>query len=316
MREQAAEPAWVFRLCLREILDAHLEILPVCIDRAHHDFVSQHEFQVDLVRRHFELAISSSHAGQNEDPVLAQSLHAFEYNRGGSGRFKYEIQRSVLPGAFENRQLQGRNVARANCLDQVGVQAGPRIAAKRRDIQPSQTKGQGREQPDGSGAHHCRASRAPDAQTPLDFVGLSDPLLDHRSRFQKNAYLFEPLRNFDEVLRVLDIVFRQESMAQVDPSFVIRAVGRHVVGSDPVVDAGSWPPHGRDDVVAGTQLRHVGAHLLYSPEAFVSDHQVIETFRWSAVFGGVDFFVCAVNADAQTKILSGSSDYDCWEVIG
>src|SRR5207248_893274 len=57
--------------------------------------------------------------------------------------------------------------------------------------------------------------------------------------------------------------------------------------------------HSRDHVVSGLELRDVRTNRFDAAETFMSDDQIIESRRRSAVFCGIDLFVGAVHADAQ-----------------
>ena len=91
----------------------------------------------------------------------------------------------------------------------------------------------------------------------------------------------------------------QEAVQQVDAALVVRLVGRHVVGADPVVYAGAGSAHGRRYVVAGAQVAHVRPHLEHAPERLVARDQKVVALRGGAVLSGVDLPVRPVHSDAQ-----------------
>src|SRR5437899_9006841 len=74
MREEPREPPRILRLGLRHVADAQLEVLAVRVDRADHDLVAEHEFEIDLVGGHFHLAVATGYAGEDKHAVLAESL--------------------------------------------------------------------------------------------------------------------------------------------------------------------------------------------------------------------------------------------------
>ena len=88
-------------------------------------------------------------------------------------------------------------------------------------------------------------------------------------------------------------------MSKVDPPLVIHIVSRHVRCADRVVDALARPAHGGDDEVAWLELGDRGSNLFDLTEPFVAGHQEVVSLRRRAVFGGVDFLVRAIDADAQ-----------------
>ena len=111
--------------------------------------------------------------------------------------------------------------------------------------------------------------------------------------------MLESLRHFDDELNVIDVILGQISVTQVDAALVVDVVGGHVVGADEVVNTLAGAAHGGDDIVAGLHFGDIRPDRFDLAKAFVADDEVIVSGRRCAVFGGVDFFVGAVNADAQ-----------------
>ena len=70
----------------------------------------------------------------------------------------------------------------------------------------------------------------------------------------------------------LDAVSARDAEGFFTHSLVVRLVGGHVVGDDPVVDAAARTPHGRNYVVAGDKAAHVGSDLQHTPERLVACH--------------------------------------------
>jgi hypothetical protein len=91
----------------------------------------------------------------------------------------------------------------------------------------------------------------------------------------------------------------QEAVQQVDAALVVRLVGGHVVGADPVVDAVTGPTHRSYHVVAGFKIPYVGPDLQHAPERLVTGDQDIVALGCHAVLGIVDLLVCPVHAYAQ-----------------
>ena len=88
-------------------------------------------------------------------------------------------------------------------------------------------------------------------------------------------------------------------MAEIDATLEVGVVGGHVLQADPVVDARSWAPYGRYNVVACLEVRNLWSCLLDHAEALMPDDQVVVTGWRRAVLGGVDLLVGTVDADTE-----------------
>ena len=104
--QQPAEPAGVLSLGLRHVADPHLEVLAVGVDRAHHHLISEHELQVDLIRRDFDRPIAAGDAGEDEHAILAERLHTLEHNGRVTRRLEDQVEGAVLARAFQDRQIR------------------------------------------------------------------------------------------------------------------------------------------------------------------------------------------------------------------
>ncbi len=140
MRHQPAEPAGEGRFGHREVAYPELEVLAVGVDRPDHHLVAEDEVEVDPISRNLELPIAAGHARKHEHPVLAERLHRLEGKRGVAGRFEDQIEGAMLHRALEQRQIERREVACAERLDQIGVEVRLGRASEDRDLEAAQTK--------------------------------------------------------------------------------------------------------------------------------------------------------------------------------
>src|SRR5207248_3081876 len=74
-RDQPLEDAGPLPLGLLEMLDPHLEVAAVGIDRPERQAVAEDHLQVDNVRRDLDLAIARRHTGEAEDAVGPELGH-------------------------------------------------------------------------------------------------------------------------------------------------------------------------------------------------------------------------------------------------
>ena len=192
-----------------------------------------------------------------------------------------------------------RYISRAKFFDEVCVQIRLGSARERGHVQTPQAQNQRGQQTDGAGAHDRSLARPPHFQPALNLVSLVDSFLHHGGRLEQHADVLESLRHLHDELDIIDVVFRQIPVAQVDAALVVRVVGGHVVGADQVIDALAGAAHGGDDVVAGLHFGDIRPDGFDLAEALVADDQEVVSGRRRAVFGGVDFFVGSVHADAQ-----------------
>src|SRR5262249_40960529 len=156
-----------------------------------------------------------------------------------------------------------------------GVQVRLAGQAEDGDVDPAQPQQQRGQQADRAGAQHGGPPRSPDPQPALDLVRLGDALLADGDRLQPHADVFQASGYRDDELGIVDEVLRQIAVAQVDTSFVLGVVGRHVVGADQVVDAHTRSADRRYDIVTGCHLGDVRADLDDLAEALVPEHQKV-----------------------------------------
>src|SRR6185369_18008726 len=109
----------------------------------------------------------------------------------------------------------------------------------------------------------------------------------------------EPLGNFDDEVGVIHVIFGQVTMAQINATFVVSRIRRHIVGPDHVVNAVARPPNSCNNIVSGFQLADIGPNRFNLAEAFMTDDEVVESRGSSTVLGGVDLFVSSIDTYAQ-----------------
>src|SRR6185369_9321978 len=163
----------------------------------------------------------------------------------------------------------------------------------------AQSQNQSCEQPDRARSHHRRSSRAPNAQSPLNLICLGDPLFDNGRRFQQHSDFLQALSDFDDELGVINVIFSQIAMAQINSAFEVSVIRGHIVCADQIVNTRAGPADGGNYIVAGFDFGDVGTNRLDSPEALVTKHQKVITFGRGSVFGGIDLLIVTVHAYAQ-----------------
>src|SRR5260370_42448794 len=110
-------------------------------------------------------------------------------------------------------------------------------SAKDKPLEAAQPQNERGEQADGSGAENSCLAWLPDFETALDLERLDDALLGHAQWFSDDGDVLQPIRNFDDVLRIIDVVLGEVAVAPTDATLEVDLVGCHVVRADLVVDA-------------------------------------------------------------------------------
>ena len=93
------------------------------------------------------------------------------------------------------------------------------------------------------------------------------------SWLQQHTNMLKTFRYFDDDLDIVDVVFSQIAVAQVDAPLVIGVVGRHIVRADQVIDARTRTAHRGHDIVARLQFCDIGSDGFHLAEAFMADDQ-------------------------------------------
>src|SRR6266851_5000211 len=275
--------------------DSHFEVFPISVYSSHHDLVPENKFEINAIRGDLDHLVSASHACEHQDSVLAKGLHAVEYDRRIASAFEDQIEGTVLFGRLGDRYVFRRHISRSKFLDQIGVQVRLCGASNRGHVQTLQTQNERGEQADGSGSHDRGFARTPHLQPALNLIGLVNSFLHNGGGLQQHSDVFEALRYLDDEFDVIDVVFRQITVAQIDAALVVRVVRGHVVGADQVINALAWPANSRHDVVAGPHFGDIWADGLNLTETLVADDQEVVSGRRCSVFSGVDLFVGAVH---------------------
>jgi hypothetical protein len=133
----------------------------------------------------------------------------------------------------------------------------------------------------------------------LNFVGLSDALLNDGRWFEQYADFLKALGDLDDKLSIIDVVLTHVAVAQIDAALKVRIIRRHVVGADQVVDARTRTAYRCDHIIARLQFRHVRTDSFDLAKTFVTDHQKIVALRGLPILCRIDFLVGAVNANTQ-----------------
>src|SRR6266852_6333115 len=274
--------------------DSHFEVFPVSVYGSDHDLVPENKFEINAVRGDLDHLVSARHACEHQDSVLAKGLHAVEYDRRIARAFEDQIEGTVLFGRLGDRYVFRRNISRSKFLDQIGVQVRLCGASKRSHVQTLQTQNERGQQTDGSGSHDRGFARTPHLQPALNLIGLVNAFLHNGGGLQQHSDVFEALRYLDDEFDVIDVVFRQITVAQIDAALVVRVVRGHVVGADQVINAFARPAHRGHNVVAGFHFGDTGADGFVLTEALVTNDQEIKSRGRCSVLGGVDLFVGSV----------------------
>src|SRR5215470_14092657 len=98
---------------------------------------------------------------------------------------------------------------------------------------------------------------------------------------------------------MIHVILGEETMQQVDTPLAIGIVGRHIWGSNGIVDTPARTPDRSDNVIASSQLGDIFSHGLYAAEVLMPKHQKLVSLRRGTVFGGVDFSVRTIHSDPQ-----------------
>src|ERR1700739_504881 len=122
--QQSAEPSGIFSLNLGDIAHAHLEILPIRVHGADHYLVTQNKFQVYAIGRHLNHAVSAGDAGEDENTVFPEGLHAVEDHAGISGCLENQVERTKLLCAFGDRDSLRNQITRSDRFDKLGIESG------------------------------------------------------------------------------------------------------------------------------------------------------------------------------------------------
>ena len=139
----------------------------------------------------------------------------------------------------------------------------------------------------------------PNLQPALNFVSLVNTFFNYREWFEQHSNVFQSLRYLHDELDIIDVVFRQIAVAQVNAALEIRVICGHVVRADQVVDTVAGPADSSYDVVPGLNLGDIRAHSFHLAEAFMADNEKVVSRRCCAVFGGVNFLVGAIHTDPE-----------------
>src|SRR4051812_34588570 len=137
----------------------------------------------------------------------------------------------------------------------------------------------------------------PNSQTTLSFEGLGDSLLHDSEWLQQNSDLLQSTGDPDDVLGVIDVIFRQIPVQQVDAALIVDIVRRHIIRADQVVDAMPRTPHSCDHVVTRLQLCDMLSNRLNTPKPFVSRDKKLVTRGRRTVFRRIDLFISPINAN-------------------
>src|SRR5215475_2797969 len=208
VRKQPVQPAGGFRLGLRHVPDAHLEVFPVGVHGPDHNLVTEHKSQIDAIGRYLNHAIAAGHARQHQYTVFAERLHAVENYGGISRSFKYQIEWTELLSTLDNRDFLRDYVACTHGLDEFGIEIWLRIASKRRDLDPAQAQRESRQQPDRACPHHGGSSRSPYFQSALDLIGLMNAFFHDRERFEQHSCALQTLRHLHDEVGIIHVILR------------------------------------------------------------------------------------------------------------
>src|SRR5271167_3438542 len=271
--QQLRKPSRILRLRLGHVAHPRLEVLAVGVDRPHHHLVAEYEVEVNAVGMNLDGLVAAGNAGQYQHAVLGQTLHGVEDHGGVPGRFKNDVVGTALFRTLQEWQLLGGVIVRAQGLDQVGIATGLGAAGKGVYLQSTQAEYQRRKKADCAGTHDRGGARSPHLQATLDLVGLYDAFLYDRHRLKQHRDILQSLRNLDDVLRIVHIVFSEEAVQTADATLEVLIVGGHVVGADLVVEAISRAAHRSHYVIAGFELGDIGANLFHLSEALMPNHQ-------------------------------------------
>jgi hypothetical protein len=139
----------------------------------------------------------------------------------------------------------------------------------------------------------------PDAQATLDFIRLCYSLFNDAGRLEEDAHLFQAGGNTHNILRLIDIVFREIAVQKIDASLVVLLVRRHIVHPDPVIDGLTRATYGGDDVISHPQFMDVVTDFFDYSERFMADDQVVIARGRVTVEARDNFLIGSVHSDPE-----------------
>src|SRR5262245_46518962 len=114
-----------------------------------------------------------------------------------------------------------RNVTSTDRFDEIRIKVWFCCQAKRRYVEASQSQDERCKQANSSRSRYGGAARFPHAKPSLNLVGLRYPLLDDSCRLQQDADFLEPAGDLHDELHVVDVVFGEITMPEINPTFEI-----------------------------------------------------------------------------------------------
>jgi hypothetical protein len=133
----------------------------------------------------------------------------------------------------------------------------------------------------------------------LNLIRLGDPFFNDGGWLEQHPNLFQALRYFHDKLGIVKVILTQVTVTQVDATFEVGVVGRHVVRADQVVNACTWPAHGCYHVVSRFYFGDIWTNCFNLAETLMADNQEIVSRGRLAVVSRIDLLVSAINSDAQ-----------------
>src|SRR5579864_33239 len=174
-----------------------------------------------------------------------------------------------------------------------------RLGGQSIDFESPQLEHHRRQQPDLAGSEHERPLGMPNLQTLLRQERLLYRLCANAGWLGKDTEMFQVLRHFHDVVRIVDEVLGEVSMAEIDPPLVIDFFAGDVVSADLIEQRITRPADRARDEVTRLHLGHLVPHFDDLPEALVSDDEVFSARRGVSVERLVDLPVGCIDTNLE-----------------
>ena len=96
MRSLLSHPGYSASACAISP-DTHFKVFAIGVYGSDHHLVAENKFKIDPVRGDLDHLVSAGDAGEHEDSVLSQGLHAVKDNAGVSRTFEDDDRKGRIP---------------------------------------------------------------------------------------------------------------------------------------------------------------------------------------------------------------------------
>ena len=282
MRHQAGEPAGELRVRLREILDAHLEILAIGIDGAEHDPIPEHHLEVDYVGWDLDAAVSSRNARQADHAVGPSLGHGLERHHAVARTLQDEVDLAKLIPQPGDRVVIDAVVVGSGRCDHLSLDALGRIFRVHVHLELLEPEQHGAHDADGSCAEHDCSFWLPEHPL-LDLPCLVGRLFDDAERLEQDGVVAHRGWDLHQEVRLLAVVLAHIAVGAFDAPLRVVAGEAHVALAGLAVRAAVRPAHCRHHQVTRLKSGNSVTDRLDQAQRFVPYDQHIRPGRGLAV---------------------------------